>query len=150
MKILVDSDSCPVKDNIIEISQKYNIEVLFISSISHFSTKLDIDKSNIIYVDNSYQSADMELFGRAYKHDIIITDDYGLASLVLGKECYCISSRGYIYNKDNINTLLAQRYISMKERKRNKRSTKIKKRSELDDKNFEKSLNNLIKSIIKG
>lgn len=141
MKILVDSDACPVKTIINNISKKYNIETLYITSISHYSTNSDIDQSKFIYVDNSNQSADIEVLNRADKEDIIITDDYGLASLVLSKKCYCISSKGYIYNKDNINNLLTQRYISMKQRKLNNRvKGGPKKREVEDDEKFKRSL----------
>ncbi|MBS4536915.1 YaiI/YqxD family protein [Clostridium sp. D2Q-11] len=146
MKILVDSDACPVKDIINNISQKYNIEVLFISSISHYTTNSNIDRSKFLYVDNSSQSADLGIMNRAEKKDIIITDDYGLASLVLSKGCFCISSKGYIYNKDNINSLLTQRYLSMQQRKLNNRvKGGSKKREVSDDEKFKNNLMKLLK-----
>ncbi|MBS4535289.1 DUF188 domain-containing protein [Clostridium sp. D2Q-14] len=141
MKILVDSDACPVKNIINNISNKYNIETFYITSVSHYSISSNIDQSKFIYVDNTNQSADIEILNRAVKKDIVITDDYGLASLVLSKGCYCVSSKGYIYNKNNINNLLTQRYISMKERKLNNRvKGGPKKRRSKDDEKFTKNL----------
>lgn len=151
MKILVDSDASPVKEIIYDISKKYNIEALYISSISHYSTNPNIDQSKFIYVDNSFQSADIEILNRAEKGDIVITDDYGLASLVLAKACFCISSKGYIYNKDNINSLLTQRYISMKERQRNNRvKGGSKKRESSDDERFKKNLIRILDNNLKN
>ncbi|WP_130806650.1 YaiI/YqxD family protein [Senegalia massiliensis] len=148
MKILVDSDSCPVKDLAYKISSKYNIDILFITSISHYSINSEIDSSHYIYVDNFSEAADIEIMNRLGEDDIVISDDYGLASLVLSKKCYCISSKGYIYNNDNINSLLTRRYLSKEQRKLNKRvKSTNKKREKKDNKKFEEKFIKLICSI---
>lgn len=145
MKILVDSDSCPVKDLAYDIATKENIDIFFITSISHYTINSDINSSHFIYVDNMKESADIEIINRLEKGDIVITDDYGLASLVLEKNCYAISTKGYIYNKDNINSLLTSRYLGSIQRKMNKRiKSTNKKRQNYDDEKFKEEFIKLI------
>jgi len=64
MKILVDADACPVKDIILEISQKYNIEAIFVCSLSHYSNYYEKHGLNPVYVDNVSQSADLAIINR--------------------------------------------------------------------------------------
>ena len=42
--------------------------------------------------------------------DIVITQDYGLASLLLKKARIIMHHKGFIYNENNIDILLQQRY----------------------------------------
>jgi len=145
MKILVDSDSCPVKDLVHDISIKENIDIFFITSISHYNINSDIDSSKFIYVDNMKESADIEIINRLDVNDIVVTDDYGLASLVLSKKCYAISTKGYIYSEENISGLLTSRYLASIQRKRkNKVKSTNKKRQDYDDKKFIKEFIKLI------
>ncbi|MTI66010.1 MAG: YaiI/YqxD family protein [Firmicutes bacterium] len=143
MKILVDADSCPVKDIIIELGVEYNLEVYFVTNINHI---LEVgDKANTIIVDNHSQAADIAIINKAEQGDIVITNDYGLASMALSKKCFSISARGYIYNNKNINNLLNTRHITMKLRKSNKCKIKgPRKRKSADDNKFKKNLELLI------
>lgn len=148
MKILVDSDSCPIKELVYHIANEENIDIFFVTSISHYTINSNINNSNFIYVDNLKESADIEIINRLEEGDIVITDDYGLASLVLSKKCYPISTKGYIYNKDNINSLLTRRYLSSIQRKQNKKiKSSNKKRQNNDDEKFIKEFIKLIRLI---
>ena len=68
--------------------------------------------SNTIVVDSTPQAADIEIFNRMRRGDIVITKDYGLASLVLGKNGRAMAPNGFIYTKKNIGMLLQQRYVN--------------------------------------
>ena len=58
----------------------------------------------------------------AEKGDIIITQDYGLASLGLAKGCTVLHHSGYSYTNENIDQLLQTRYLSAMARKSGKRT----------------------------
>ena len=49
--------------------------------------------------------------------DIVITQDYGLASLLLKKARIIMHHKGFIYNENNIDILLQQRYNNAQIRK---------------------------------
>lgn len=144
MRILVDGDSCSVKYIVLKASKKYNINVIIFASINHIMN-LD-DNVRINYVDSYSQAVDIEIANRANLGDIVVTNDYGLASLVLEKGCFCISNRGQIFNKNNIDSFLLNRHLSMQARKEGLRVKGSSKRNSSDDDKFRKGLIKLIKS----
>lgn len=89
---------------------------------------------------------DFALINRTNKNDIIITGDYGVATMALSKEAAAIHPNGFIYTNDNINRLLMERHISGQARRANKRYTKMKKRSIDHDMKFENNFRKLILS----
>lgn len=144
MKILVDGDSCSVKDIILQTSKSYCIKVIIFASINHFMN-LD-DDVEIKYVDSYSQAVDIEIANLSSSGDIVITNDYGLASLVIEKGCFCISNRGQIFNKDNIDGFLLSRHISLQARKEGMRVKGPSKKNNHDDDKFRKGLIKLIEN----
>ena len=145
MKVFVDSDACPVKYIILDIGNKYNVELIFVSSLSHYTNFYRENGVEAIIVDNVSQSADMVIINRVRKGDIVVTGDYGLAALALGKGAYAISFHGKIFNKENIDSLLYRRHLTMKAIRKGGRVKGPQKRNERDDIAFKKSLEMLIK-----
>lgn len=141
MKILVDADACPGKDIIEETARSNNISVIMYCDINHV---LNSNYSTIKYVDSGFQSVDMFLINEVKKGDIVITQDYGVAAMALGKGCYSISPKGYIYDDENIDRLLFERHISSKVRRSGGKTYNPKKRTKKDD---ERLKNGLIKLI---
>lgn len=137
MKILVDADACPVKNIIEKVAKKFNIEVLMFIDTSHI---LESDYSKIIQVGQGQDAADIAIINNTKKDDIVITGDYGVASLALVKDAYVISFNGMYYTHENIDRLLFERHIGKQQRKAGKRNSRIKKRTQDLDMNFEKAL----------
>jgi len=146
MKILIDGDACPVKKEIAELGKRYNIDILYICSICHFSDQYLFPDS--IIVDNESQAADIEIINNIQSGDIVISQDYGLASIALDKKAYAISFHGKKFTKQNIDHLLFQRHLSLEQRKNKQRTTKQKKRQKKDDVAFKESLEKLILQIL--
>lgn len=136
MKIYVDADACPVKDIIIEEAGKKSIPVVLVTSISHFSLKEYPNWVETIYVDTGADAADYRIMKLAAKEDIVVTQDYGLASLALAKGCYVLHHKGFAYTNDNIDQLLQSRYLSAKERRSGKHSKGPKALTEEDRQKF--------------
>jgi len=149
MKILVDADACPVKEIILAVSQKFNINVLFVSSISHYTKFYEINKIIPIYVDNVFQSADLAIINKAQEGDLVVTGDYGLAAMVLSKGAYAISYDGRIFDNNTIDDLLDKRHQSMKLLRSGQRIKGPKKRSKEDDERFLAVLEKLIRTNMK-
>ncbi len=72
--------------------------------------------------------------------DLVVTQDYGLASNILGKKCYVINQNGIEYTNDNIDDLLAKRDINKKIMRSGKRIKGPKKRVKEQDVAFENKL----------
>jgi uncharacterized protein len=122
MKIYVDADACPVKDIIISEGTNAGIPIILVTSFSHFSSADQPSGVETIYVDSGADAADYRIMMLAGKGDIIVTQDYGLASLGLAKGCTVLHHNGYSYTNENIDQLLQSRYLSAMARKSGKRT----------------------------
>ncbi|AXZ24149.1 YaiI/YqxD family protein [Staphylococcus warneri] len=116
-QIIIDGDACPVVSSVIELTQETGIFVTIIRSFSHFSTQIDPEHVRTVYVDDGPESVDYKIVQLASSEDIVITQDYGLASLLLNKVKFVMHHKGFLFNDDNIQQLLDQRYINAQIRK---------------------------------
>jgi uncharacterized protein YaiI (UPF0178 family) len=148
MKILVDGDACPVTAIVEKVAARYGIAAVFLHSTCHHSSN-SAGAMEKIMVDNVSQAVDMAIINKAQKGDIVVTGDFGLASLVLGKKAYAISFSGMIYDESNIDRLLFERHVAGVVRRSGGRTKGPSKRRESDNKDFEKSLSFLISQIMK-
>lgn len=117
LKILIDADASPVQNEVIYVAEQHNLKVIVIKSYAHFSAEKLPNHVEALYVDSDKEAADLAIFERATKGDIVITQDYGLASLCLGKGCHVIHHKGFLYTEKNIDRLLASRHESAKLRR---------------------------------
>lgn len=144
MKIYVDADACPVKDIVISIAQNAQIPVVLVKSFSHFSHEGNPSGVESIYVDTGADAADYRIMQLAQKNDIIITQDYGLASLALGKGCTVLHHKGFIYTQNNIDQLLQTRHISAKARRSGMKTKGPKPFTDEDREKFRELLTQII------
>ena len=141
MQILVDADACPVKEVIVRVAKKYKIPVTMIIDTSH---ELYDGYSTIITVDKARDGVDIKLINLLKREDIVVTQDYGVAAMGLGKGAKVLNQNGLIYSDNNIDRLLFERHIGQKVRRAGGRTGSVKKRSKEDDENFERALIKLI------
>lgn len=140
MRILVDADACPVKKSILKIAKENSLEVIMFFDNAHV---YEDGYSEVFILDKGADSVDYFLINKSLPGDIVVTQDYGVASMALAKRCYPISNRGLIFTEDNILELLTQRAMNQKIR-RHKNMKGPKKRTKNDDEKFERSLNAII------
>lgn len=142
MKILVDADACPVKHIIEKVAKNFAIPVIMFIDTSHI---LESDYSEIVQVSKAPDAVDIALINRSEPGDIVVTQDYGVASMALGKRCFAINQNGRYYTEENIDMLMFERHISKKQRRAGGRIGSIKKRSKEDDERFEAAFVGLCK-----
>ena len=145
MKILIDADGCPVVDISISISKAYSIPIIVMCDTSHIINKTGVET---IVLSKGLDSVDFALVNKVNKGDIIVTQDYGLAAMVLSKGGYPINQNGMVYTDENIDQLLFTRYISKKIRNSGQRTKGPRKRTKEDDIKFKNSLIDLIEKTI--
>ena len=141
MKIIIDADACPVVDIAVETAKKRSLECIIVCDNTHFIQK---DGAVTVVVDKGADSADCKIANLTEKGDVIITQDYGLAALILGKGGKALNQNGLIYNDSNIENLLFTRYISKKERMAGNRTKGPKKRTPQNDADFIEAFNRLL------
>ncbi|MEN1968078.1 YaiI/YqxD family protein [Lentibacillus sp. N15] len=144
MNVYVDADACPVKDSIISIAKDNQIPVVLVKSFAHFSNSEQPQGVETIYVDTGADAADYRIMRLARSGDIIVTQDYGLASLGLAKGCLVLHHKGFVYTNENIDQLLQTRYASAMARKSGKRTKGPKAFTAEDEKKFRETFKVII------
>ncbi len=134
--IRVDADACPVSvRSIVErISQKKGIPVVYYIDDSH---ELDPRYGEVRQVGRGRDAVDLALINQTQATDLVITQDYGLAALVLAKGALAVHPGGMEYTDHNIDRLLAERHLAAKARKAGERIRHHKKRNHQDNESFE-------------
>ncbi|MBC7959252.1 MAG: DUF188 domain-containing protein [Vallitaleaceae bacterium] len=141
MKIVIDGDACPAKEIIREIAINFGVEVHIFVDSSHFFTD---DFFQIHVVSKGKDAVDMALYNFMEKGDLVITQDYGLATMALTRSDAVINPLGFLYSSKNIDELLFKRHIGQKARRSGHKGSKIKKRTPEND----QSLARLITSLL--
>lgn len=147
MKILVDADACPVVSIVEHVASKYRIPVILLCDTNHV---LQSAYSEVKVIGAGADAVDFALVGLCQKGDLVVTQDYGVAAMILGKGAYGIHQSGKWYTDENIDRMLMERHISKKVR-RSKLKHHLKgpvKRTAEDDTRFEESLERLIQKSI--
>ena len=142
--ILVDADGCPVVDLTIKIASEYAFPVTLFCDTAH---NMQRQGANTVMVSKGMDAVDFVLVNRVKPGDIVITQDYGLAAMVLAKRGIVMDQNGREYTNDNIDQLLHSRHIAKKIRMAGGRMKGPKKRSTEDNENFERQFGLLCSKI---
>jgi uncharacterized protein YaiI (UPF0178 family) len=113
--IFVDADACPFKEDIIGIAEARGWRVTMVANYCHAIDAAD--SVEVVQVDREQEAVDIAILNRVGPDDIVITQDHGLAALVLGQGGRVLSPRGTIYKRENIDSLLASRYRAQQARR---------------------------------
>ena len=141
MRILVDADACPVKQIIIRVANEYDIPVIMFIDTCHVISDA---VSEVVTVDKQRDSVDIALVNKIITGDIVVTQDYGLAAMVLARGAKVLNQNGLVFGDDNMDQLLYQRHIGQKVRRSGGRTTGPRKRIKEDDIKFEEALRRVL------
>ena len=146
MKIYVDADACPVIGIVEKIAQKYQIPVMLLCDTNHI---LSSQYSEVKIIGAGADAVDFALINLCKKGDIVVTQDYGVAAMVLGKGAYGIHQSGRWYTNETIDQMLMERHLNKKARRSSGKNhlKGPKKRTEEDDLRFEQSFEKLIVTV---
>ncbi len=143
MTVLIDADACSVTKLATEIAKKQGIPVKILCDTNHVMTS---DYAEVETVSAGADAVDFRIANLCKKGDVVVTQDYGVAAMTLSKGAFAIHQSGMIYDNENIDRLLFQRFLT-KEIRRSSSKNHLKgpkKRTNEDDKifaqNFEKLL----------
>ncbi|MFR5265556.1 YaiI/YqxD family protein [Clostridium sp.] len=142
MRVIVDGDGCAGLKFVEKACRELEVELIVYSTIDH---NISLDYGIKKVVDAGFQSVDMYIMNETKAGDIIVTQDYGVAAMVLGKKAYAINPKGMIYNNDNIERLLFERHLAQKARRAGHRGKGPSKRTGEDNLNLYNGLKSLIK-----
>jgi uncharacterized protein YaiI (UPF0178 family) len=115
IKIVVDADACPVKPEIVLVGRRFVTDVWLVASYDHVMPEMEGVK--VVQVDRSDQSVDLYISNCIARGDIVVTQDFGLATIGLAKGAVALSNRGQEYTDETIGFLLERRHYLAKQRR---------------------------------
>ncbi|MCM3316798.1 YaiI/YqxD family protein [Rummeliibacillus sp. G93] len=146
-KICIDADGCPVVPESIQVAKELELEVIVFCDTAHL---IQIDGVQTVIVSKGADAVDFALVNQIQKGDITITQDYGLAAMVLAKGGYAINQNGLQYTSENIDQLLYARHFNQKVRQAGGRTKGPKKRTKEMNGRFIEKFRSLCLSILEN
>ncbi|PZD93927.1 YaiI/YqxD family protein [Paenibacillus sambharensis] len=144
-RIVVDADACPVKREIAETARAFRVPVLLVASYDHRMEAAD--GVEIKQVDRSSQSVDLYISNLVSAADIVVTQDFGLAAVALGKRATVLSNRGEQYTNETIDYLMARRHDHAKIRRGGGRTRGPKAMTDDDRRQFQQKLTKVLEDL---
>ena len=147
MEIYVDADACPVVDIVEKTAIKYQIPVTLLCDTNHVLTS---GYSEVIVVGAGADAVDYKLISLCHRGDIVVSQDYGVAAMALGKGAYAIHQSGKWYTDENIDQMLMERHLNKKARRASQKNhfKGPKKRTGEDDERCEQSFERMVKAAL--
>ena len=106
--ILIDADGCPVVDLTVRIGRVHGVPVKILCDTAH---RIQREGAETLVFDKGADSVDFALVNRVQPGDIVITQDYGLASMCLARRARVLNQNGLEYTARNIDGLLGLRQV---------------------------------------
>ncbi len=147
MKLLIDADGCPVVDIAVKLAKERGIPCLLLCDTAHEFFR---DGAETLIFDKGADSVDYALVSRVIPGDLVVTQDYGLASMCLARGAQVIHQDGWAYTQDNIDALLFSRHESRKLRSAGVRMKGARKRTHAQDQAFEDFLRQVLQTSVQG
>ena len=144
MHIYVDADACPVVGIVEKIAKENEISCTLLCDTNH---SLRSEYAEVKIIGAGADAVDYALINLCRKGDIVVSQDYGVAAMALGKGAYAIHQSGKWYTNENIDQMLMERHMAKKARMSKRQKTHLKgpsKRTEEDDKRFADAFRRLV------
>ncbi len=142
MRILVDADACPVKDEVLKVAERCGLTVFIVSNgglrpsrdpmITHVTVAAGAD------------AADDWIVEEAVAGDIVVTADIPLAARILEKDAYALGPTGRIFDENTIGMALAMRDLKQQIRETTQTQTRNRSFERKDRSTFLQALDRLV------
>ena len=147
MRVLIDADACPVVDIALGLCRRFQIPCVLLCDTAHVLRR---DGAETLVFDKGADSVDFALVNRVTPGDLVITQDYGLASMCLARNARILHQDGWEYTEYNIQALLFQRSEARKYRAAGGRMKGPAKRTAAQDRAFSQALEAILQTCVQG
>ena len=149
MRVFVDADACPVVGIIEKVAREHNVPVTLLCDTNHV---LSSAYSEVIVVGAGADAVDYKLISICHKGDIVVSQDYGVAAMALGKGAYAIHQSGKWYTNENIDQMLMERHLNKKARRASRKNhlKGPRKLTSEDNERFRESFEKMIQVLQNG
>jgi len=148
LRILVDADAIPVKQEVFRVALRYGINVVMVAN-SPINIQQE-DWLETVVVSGGFDAADDWIVEHVQKNDIVVTGDIPLAARCLKKAARVLDYRGRIFTENSIGNLLATRDLMARLRDIGVNTGGPKVFEKKDRSRFLQSLDTIIQSILNG
>jgi hypothetical protein len=140
-RVIIDADACPrgAASTVRRLQGRFGYDVVTVASVNHVVESWGPWHEHVV-VGAEPQSADLAVANRARRGDVVVTQDWGLAALVLGRGCRAVSPGGHTFRPETIDLLLEERHLKAKVRRGGGRTRGPRPRTGEDEVRFEKAL----------
>ena len=109
LKIFVDADACPVKQEVYRVAKRHDLDV---TVVANSWMRVPNDRGiTLEVVGEDLDAADDWIVDNVGSDDIVITGDIPLASRCMKKGAHVIGLSGKPFTEDNIGQVLATRNL---------------------------------------
>ena len=143
LDVFVDADGCPVLEDVLEIVDNHKVHV-----VHNRHHQITINSANVTTYETGDRpdEADHYIYNHISSGDLVITDDLGLAGLVLARGALVIRFRGDVVGNDQIDQRLSMRHAAAKARRDRGHGKGPSAFTEKDRNSFCKALKQQLKS----
>lgn len=143
--LFIDADACPVTREAISIARSHGMEVVLVAngtqSLERYTSRNGVEA---IQVSGGRDAADFVIIEHLQPGDVCVTQDTGLAAMVLGRGAGAIGVRGRIFHLATIDAEMEVRHAEQKLRRAGGRTGGPSKFTEEDREHFVDRLEMLI------
>lgn len=140
-RIIIDADACPRQA--LQIAQTL-ANMYGWRCITYASRDHQMSGSDHVTVDPGPDAVDLKIANAVQAGDIVVSQDTGLAALILGKKARVLTPHGRIFDEENIVFQLEVRNEKARFRRGGGRTKGPAARTIEDDRRFEGSLRHLL------
>jgi len=107
LRVLVDADACPVKDEVYSVAARYGVAVTLVANSKlHVPARLRVE---MVVVAEGLDAADDWIAENVRAGDVVVTADIPLASRCLASSARVLGTNGRAFSEDSIGGALAMR-----------------------------------------
>ncbi len=144
--LFIDADACPVTRDAITIGRANSMTVVLVAnSTQNLERHLKRSGVEAVQVSGGRDAADFAIVERLAPDDIVVTQDIGVAAMVLGKGAGAISPRGRIFHRATIDIEMEVRHAEAKHRRAGGRTGGPRAFTDEDREHFREQLDRLIR-----
>ncbi len=109
LRVLVDADACPVKDEVYSVAARYGVTVTLVANMRlHLPARLRVE---LVVVSEGADAADDWIAEHVRAGDVVVTADIPLASRCIAARARVLGTNGRPFSEDSIGTALAMREL---------------------------------------
>lgn len=158
--LYIDADACPVTSEALAVARQNKIPVVIAGNSTqnlarHIRKGDPQNPTDGFWVDTlpvgvGADAADFAIVQELKAHDIVVTQDIGLAAMVLGRDACAIGVRGRIFTKATIDMDMFVRHEEKKVRRQGGRTKGPAAFTEEDREHFTHNLERLVRDALRA